>query len=102
VRRLTPRRAIVVAVSLWLAFAFVVWNVIFDRLIVLAGRRYSYDATVLFHSTGKYLLIDTVMKPAVAHAARVASVVAAMIVAGSLLLIRAAALRDRSRNERTS
>ena len=101
-RRLSHRRAIVVAIVLWLVFAFVVWNVIFDRMIVLAGRRYSHDATVLYRTTGQYLLIDSVMRPAVSHAVKVASAVAGAIVAGSLLLIRVAALRDPARDGRRS
>ena len=35
-----------VASALWLVLAAVVWNVIFDRVIVLAGRRYVYDAAL--------------------------------------------------------
>lgn len=85
------------AVGLWLVFAFVVWNVIFDRMLVLAGRRYSYDAYVLFHSTGRYLKIDDVMRPAVAHAFDVASLIAAGIVAVSTLIIRLAARADERR-----
>ena len=57
------RPAVVTAVVLWLVFAFLVWNVIFDRLVVLAGRRYSHDATVLYRTTGRYLRIDDVMRP---------------------------------------
>ena len=91
---MTSRRAVATAVVLWLVFAAVVWNVIFDRLIVLAGRRSSHDATVLFRSTGKYLLIDDVMRPAVADAAGFASAVAAAIAILALLVIRAAASHD--------
>lgn len=99
---MNQRRRIGTAIVLWLVFAFVVWNVIFDRIIVLAGRRYSYDAKLLYRTTGKYLLIDTEMRPALAHAVTVASVVAVAIVAGSLLLIRVAALRDAARDQRRS
>jgi hypothetical protein len=92
------RRAVGWAVGLWLTFAFVVWNVVFDRMLVLAGRRYSYDAYVLFHSTGRYLKIDDVMRPAVAHAFTVASLTASGIVVVSLTLIRIAATHDRRRS----
>ena len=98
---MTLRRPVLVAVVLWLVFAVVVWNVIFDRMLVLAGRRYSHDAVVLFRTTGRYLLIDDVMRPATARAVRTASVAAAAIAVGSLLVIRAAAKRD-SRTRRTS
>ena len=94
---MTRRGSVRLAVVLWLVFAFVVWNVIFDRMLVLAGRRYSYDAFVLFHSTGHYLKIDDVMRPAVGRALRVASLTAAGIVVASMALIRVAARRDRHR-----
>ncbi len=87
------------AVALWLAFAFVVWNVLFDRMLVLAGRRYSYDAYVLFHSTGRYLKIDDVMRPAVAHAFKVASVAAGGIVVVAMVLIGIAARVDTRRRK---
>ena len=60
----------------------------------LAGRRYSFDAELRYRETGTYLLIDQVMRPAIAHAARVASVTAVAIAVGAALLIRAAAKRD--------
>ena len=95
---MTHRRAVTAAVVLWLVFAGVVWNVVFDRMVVLAGRRYSHDATVLFRGTGRYLLIDDVMRPAVAHASRVASVAAVAVAVAALILIRLAAARDRQRH----
>lgn len=88
---MTERRKVWIAVALWFLFAFVVWNVIFDRMIVLAGRRYSHDAVVLYRATGRYLLINDVMQPAIAHAVRVASTVAVTIAVGALLLIAVAA-----------
>lgn len=92
---IVPRRcAVTVAVVLWLVFAFLVWNVIFDRLIVLAGRRYSHDATVYFRATGKYLLIDDVMRPAIRNGVLVASLSAGAIAVVALVLIRLAAARD--------
>lgn len=93
---MTPsrRHAVTTAVVLWLVFAFLVWNVIFDRLIVLAGRRYSHDATVYFRSTGKYLLIDEVMRPAIRNGVLVASLTAGAIAVVALLIIRFAAARD--------
>lgn len=91
---MTVRREVATAVVLWLVFAATVWNVVFDRMIVLAGRRYSHDATVLFRTTGRYLLIDDVMGPAVAHAARVASAAAGAVAVAALILIRFAAARD--------
>ena len=94
---MTRDRKVVSAVVLWLTFAFLVWNVIFDRILVLAGRRYSYDAVVQFRSTGTYLRIDEVMRPAIAYGVRVASLIAVLIAVGAVLLIREAARRDARR-----
>ena len=55
--RLTPERAVTanassieaalrLAAFLWLLFAFVVWNVVFDRILVIEGRAYVYAAAV--------------------------------------------------------
>jgi len=90
---MTHRRSVVLAVALWLLFAFVVWNVIFDRVIVLAGRRYSHDAVELYRTTGRYLLIDDVMRPAVSYGVRLASAVAGTITVLALIAIRLAASR---------
>ena len=84
---MTERRQIAVAAVLWLTLAFVVWNVVFDRLIVLAGRRYSHDAAVTYRTTGRYLLINDVMLPEVARSGRVATAVAAGISALGLFLV---------------
>jgi hypothetical protein len=97
---MTRRRSVIAAVVLWLAFAFLVWNVIFDRIIVLAGRRYSHDATVLYRTTGQYLRIDDVMRPAVAHGVRIASAVAVAIALVALIVIRLAAAHDARRSAR--
>ena len=93
---MTDRRPVITAVVLWVVLAFLVWNVIFDRIIVLAGRRYSYDATLAFRA-GHYLHIDDVMRPAIAHGVRVASVWAGVLLAGGLVLIRLAAARETRR-----
>lgn len=90
------RPAVVTAVVLWLVFALLVWNVIFDRLVVLAGRRYSHDATVLYRTTGRYLRIDDVMRPAIAHGVLVASISAGAIALVALVLIRIAAARSQA------
>ena len=94
-------RKVLAAVVLWLTFAFLVWNVIFDRILVLAGRRYSHDALVQFRSNGTYLRIDDVMRPAAAYGVRVASLTAIVIAVGAVVLIRkAAAIAARRGNGR--
>lgn len=93
---MTPRRRLVTAILLWVVLAFLVWNVIFDRIIVLAGRRYSYDATLAFRA-GHYLRIDDVMRPAISHGVRTASLWAGALLVTGLVLIRVAAARDARR-----
>jgi hypothetical protein len=60
------------AVALWLVFAVVVWNVVFDRVLVLAGRRYVYEATLAARQD-TFLRIDDYMKPAISRGVRVAT-----------------------------
>jgi len=57
-----PRRR--VAVWLWVALAFVVWNVVFDQVIIDAGRHYIDIANASAESTGPYLNIEDTMRPA--------------------------------------
>lgn len=93
---MTARRRVITAVLLWVVLAFLVWNVIFDRIIVLAGRRYSYDATLAFRA-GHYLRIDDVMRPAITHGVRMASLWAGALLVAGLVLIGVAATRDAHR-----
>lgn len=52
------------AVWLWMLFAFVVWNVVFDRVIINAGREYLDVATAASQGSGSYARIDDTMRPA--------------------------------------
>lgn len=58
-----PRKALLAA-TLWVVLAFTIWNVIFDRVLVLAGRRYVAAATASAQH-GVYLKIDDAMRPAI-------------------------------------
>jgi hypothetical protein len=57
-----------VALWLWMVFAVVVWNVVFDRVIVNAGRRYIEIATAAAESNQPYANIEDTMRPARARA----------------------------------
>ena len=92
---MTLRAQTRLAVGLWLILAIVVWNVVFDRAVVLAGRRYSRDATVSLRRDGVYLLIDDVMRPAVARGAVVASAVSLPLALFGVLAVLFAARRTR-------
>jgi hypothetical protein len=49
--RWPPARPVRAAVTLWLVFAFTVWNVVFDRILVIEGREYVYAAAALVVAT---------------------------------------------------
>jgi hypothetical protein len=90
------RRQIQTAVWLWILFAFAVWNVIFDRTLVLAGRRYVWAAAIAAGQGGPYLRIDDWMRPAIAHGVRLASLVSGVMLAASMAAIYAAGRRTRA------
>jgi hypothetical protein len=83
------------AVFLWLVFALVVWNVIFDRVLVLAGRRYAWQAYVAAQ-TGTYLRIDDAMPLAIRHGVRVATLWAGLLAAAGLVAVAFAARIERN------
>jgi hypothetical protein len=75
----------------------VVWNVVFDRTLVLAGRRYSYAAATAVREGKSYLRIDDWMRPAISHGVRVASVTALAIAVFGLIAVVIASKVDRRR-----
>jgi hypothetical protein len=85
------------ASALWLVLAFVVWNVVFDRVLVLAGRRYAHAAAIAAREGHPYILIDDWMRPAIAHGVRLASVTALGIAVFGLVAVAAASRIDRRR-----
>ncbi len=56
------------AVFLWLLFAFVVWNVVFDRILVIEGREYVYAAAVAESKSAPYVLAFPWMRAAQSRA----------------------------------
>ena len=73
------------AAVLWLVFAFVVWNVVFDRVLVLAGRRYVSTAYAAAADGRAYVLVGPWMAAAQDAGLRLATV------AGLAILIVGAA-----------
>ena len=76
---MTQQRKVWLAVALWVVLAITTWNVIFDRVVVLAGRRFVYDAT-LSARAGVYVRIDDAMRTAIVYGVRCASLVALSVV----------------------
>ena len=80
-----------VALALWIAWAVVVWMVVFDHAIEIAGRRYLHAAGLAAQAGGPYARLDDWMRPAVTSGLWTASAAAAAIVAVGLLALRGAA-----------
>jgi hypothetical protein len=83
-----------IALMLWCVLAFLVWNVVFDRVLVLAGRRFVHEASVVARQGGDYLLIDGHMRSAVVNGFRLANVSAAAILILAFVAIRGARRRS--------
>jgi hypothetical protein len=86
-----PRLALV----LWLVWAAIVWNVVFDHVIVEAGREYVRSALTAAAGSGPYARIDDRMRPALPRALRAASAAAGVIILVGLVAVRLAARRGR-------
>jgi hypothetical protein len=95
-----PVHAVRIARALWIAWAVIVWNVVFDHVIVVAGRSYILAASLAAATSAPYARMDDWMRPAVSRALWVASAsAAAILVAGfSAIRIAAASLQPRQVN----
>jgi hypothetical protein len=72
---------------LWCVLAFLVWNVVFDRVLVLAGRRFVYEAALAARQGADYLLIDGHMRSAVVNGFRLANLAAAAVLIPAFVAI---------------
>jgi hypothetical protein len=70
-----------VAVVLWIVLAVVAWNVVFDRVLIDAGREYVRTAADAARGAGPYARIDDYMRPVIPRAVVLASAVAGVILA---------------------
>lgn len=96
IMRSTRRRTARLAVALWIALAVVVWNVVFDRVLVLAGRQYVHAATLAARGGGPYLRVDDTMRPARVRALRTATLAATVVLTAGV--IAAVIARRRAKN----
>lgn len=85
-----PAHAARLARALWIAWAVIVWNVVFDHVIVVAGRSYIVAAE-LAAASSTYVNMDDWMRPAAVRALWVASASAAAILLIGLATTRLAA-----------
>jgi len=79
-----------IAAALWIALAIVVWNVVLDQVIVLAGRQYIIAALASAESMGPFVRINDWMRPAVARGFWLANAATAMILAAGFFALRQA------------
>ena len=79
-----------IAKALWIAWAIAVWNVVFDYVIVAAGREYLAAAILAARAAGPYARMDDWMGPAVTRALWTATALSAAILTIGLTAIRAA------------
>lgn len=73
---------------LWILFAFVVWNVVFDRVIVEAGREYVRVADAAAKGSGAYARLDDTMRPAQSRALWLATASAGLILVVGIVALR--------------
>jgi hypothetical protein len=81
-----------IAQALWIVWSVVVWNVVFDYVIVAAGREY-LNAAMSAAVAGPYARMDDWMGPAIVRGLLAATTASAVI-----LLVGLAAIRVASRN----
>ena len=86
-----PRPAARLARVLFVAWALIVWNVVFDHVIVVAGRSYISAATTAAASAGPFANMDDWMKPAVTRGLWIATAAAGAVLIGGLAAVRVAA-----------
>jgi len=86
-----------IARVLWVAFAVIVWNVIFDRVIVVAGRSYVLAAArAAAVPAVAFANMDDWMRPAVTRGFWIATVAGSVVIVAGLFAINRA-LQDEPR-----
>jgi len=88
-----PRIAARIARALWIAWALVVWNVVFDHVIVVAGRSYIAAARRAAVTAGSFANMDDWMGPAVSRGFWIATAAAAFVLLTGLAAVARAGRR---------
>ena len=86
--------------TLWMIWAVLVWNVVFDHVIVVAGRNYIAAAGRAAASRAGFANMDDWMRPAVTRGFWIATLAGGVILLVGLAAVRSAqafALRDHTR-----
>jgi hypothetical protein len=85
-----PRAAARLARALWIVWAVVVWNVVFDHVVVRAGRTYVAAAGRAAADHAARPDMDAFMRPAVARGLWIATVSGGLVLFTGLASVRAA------------
>jgi hypothetical protein len=90
-----PRQAARIARVLWIVWAIVVWNVVFDRVIVVAGRNFivAASAQAAAAPSGPFANMDDWMRPAITRGFWIATAASAALMIGGLTAVNYAARR---------
>ena len=86
-----PRAAARLARGLWILWAVIVWNVVFDHVIVRAGRDYLAAAGRASAGHTARPNMDAFMRPAVTRGLWIATASGALVLVTGLASVRAAA-----------
>src|SRR5688572_23569405 len=91
-----PGPAARLARALWIAWAIVVWNVVFDRVIVVAGRSYVTAASRAAASdpSARPLSMDDWMEPAVTRSLWMATAAGGAILVTGLAAVSVGTRRN--------
>jgi hypothetical protein len=82
---MTSRVRTQLAIALWIVFAFVAFNALFDFLVVRAGRDYLHAAAIADRDGHQRLLLADWMRPAVKRAFAYASILGFAILASGFI-----------------
>lgn len=83
-----------VAAALWIVWSVLLWNVLFDHVIVVAGREYIVAANRAASGPGPYARLDDWMRPAVGRGLAIATASAGAVLLVGLVAVRLAAPRS--------
>ena len=88
-----PPAAARLARALWIVWAIIVWNVVFDQVIVRAGRDYLVAAGQASAKQAARPNMDAYMRPAAQRGVWIATAAGALILFTGLASVRAACRR---------
>ena len=96
------RRTLVLMLAGWLAAGAIVWNGVFDRMVVDAGRDYVYRQQLFQRHRGPAVTIPGIMDPARGAAARAATRSGLAVAGGGFVLTVSAAAGWAARRRRAA